>query len=378
MAMRTTRGLCAAFVLAATLGVAACGGGGSGNNNSSDKANGSDVARTGSPTDTSATPGYLGSFAPREGLGGTVPKKTIGLVNVIGSNGNAAACQANFEQAAKDLGWEVKTIDAQGDPAKMASGVSTMVTQKVDAIVTVSIEPSVARQGLTAAKSAGIPAISICGALAPPNLYDAVYAPNDNALSATVVRYMIDDLPAGSSVVAQFYDPIAALKRRDVVTKALLKDAGMPIVATHQVDLANGVQDVTKSSMDMLRAHPDAKAIILDQNFEFTPVVNAIKQANMDVKVYGMYGDPDSYKTLREGGPARAFSNSTSQWSGWMAADALLTYFVNKKKIDPLGGYLHPFPMALLTSENVTDSDLEWPDIGPFYLKQWKAEGFKF
>ncbi len=372
--MLRIRGLSAALaVAAASLAVAACGS--SNNTSSSSTASGTPAAGGGT---TSDAPPFMGSFEPRSGRGGPVPKKTIGLVNVIASNGNAAACQANFKKAADALGWTVKTVDAQGDPAKMASGVSTMVTQKVDAIVTVAIEPSVARQGLEAAKAAGIPTISFCGALAPPNLYDAVYAPNDNALAATVVRYMIDDLPAKAKVVAQFYDPIAALKRRDVVSKALLKDAGISIVATHQVDLANGVQDVTKSSMDMLRAHPDASAILLDQNFEFTPVVNAIKRAGLKTKVYGMYGDPDSYKTLRDGGPARAFSNSTSQWSGWVAADQLLGYFVNKEKIDPLAGYQHPFPMALLTAENVGSSDQEWPDIGPFYLSQWKAEGYKF
>jgi ribose transport system substrate-binding protein len=379
--MRATRWWCAAVALLASVGMAACGGNNNDDNDNSGSGGGTDSAAAATTTgsaDTSEVPGYLGSFEPREGLGGAVPKKTIGLVNVIGSNGNAANCQANFKKAAKDLGWTVKVVDAAGDPAKMASGVNAMVTQKVDALVTVAIEPAVARQGLTAAKEAGIPTISFCGALAPPNLYDAVYAPNDNALAATVVRYMIDDLPPNAKVVAQFYDPINALKRRDVVTRALLKEAGIQIVASHQVDLANGVQDVTKSSMDMLRAHPEAQAIVLDQNFEFTPVVNAIKQAGLKTKVYGMYGDPDSYKTLRAGGPARAFSDSTSQWSGWVTADALLKYFVNKKKIDPLGGYAHPFPMSLNTSENLGKSNLQFPDIGPFYLDQWKKEGYEF
>lgn len=377
MSIRKRTRVGAALVVATAIGVAGCGG----STKTVTEKSGGGTSNQDAPSTvaaTSAVPGYLGSFDPVSGLGGDVVKKTIGLVNVIGSNGNAAACQKNFTTAAKALGWTVKTVDAAGDPAKMASGVSTMVTQKVDAIVTVSIEPAVARQGLTAAKSAGIPAISICGALSPPNLYDAVYAPNDNALAATITRYMVDDLPAKAPIVAQFYDPINALKRRDDVSKAILKSTGNPIVASHQVDLANGVQDVTKSSMDMLRAHPEAKGILLDQNFELTPVANAIKQAGLKVKVYGMYGDPDSYDSVRAGGPARAFSDSTSQWSGWMAADALLKFFVNKTKVDPLGGYLHPFPMSLVTHENVGKTDLNFPDIGPFYIKQWKAEGYKF
>jgi ribose transport system substrate-binding protein len=325
----------------------------------------------------------LGSFAPEKGLGGKVPHETIGLVNVQGTSPSAQACQAQFEAAAKTLGWTVKASDAQGDPAKMAADVSAMVTQHVNAVVTVAIESSAAQQGLTEAKAQHIPAVSFCGAItnngAP--LYAADFAPNDASVAATVTRFMIDQMDSKGSVVAQFYSPIDALARRDAVAEAMIKQAGMTVAATHQVDFTNPVQDTQQSTLAMLRANPDAKAVLVDQDFEFPAAVQAVKQANMSgVKVYGMYGGDPAFQSLRQGGPAAAISESNADASGWVVADQLLKLFANKKPIDPLAGYQHGFPVTLVTAGNVPsgpEANL-FPDYGPLYTAQWKAEGYKF
>jgi ABC-type sugar transport system substrate-binding protein len=328
-------------------------------------------------------PEDLGSWAPQSGLGGTVPKETIGFVNVQDSSPAAAACQAQFLDAAKALGWTVHVANAAGNPADMASDVSAMVTAHSNAIVTVAIEPSAAEAGLTAAKAAGIPAITFCGAVtnngAP--LYAADYAPNDAALAATVTRYLIDYMGGKGDVVAQFYSPINALARRDAVAEAMLKQAGMKVVASHQVDLANPVEDTVTSTEAMLRANPSAKAVLVDQDFEFPAAVQAIKESGLTgVHVFGMYGGDPAFASLRAGGAAAAIAESNPEASGWTVADALLKYFVNKKPIDPLAGYDHPYPITLVTAGNVPpgpEANL-FPDYGPFYLAQWKAEGYKF
>jgi ABC-type sugar transport system substrate-binding protein len=373
--MRKSASLLVVAVVLAALVVAGCGGGKKKKNPSTTGGTPTVAVQTAA----AAAPAYLGNFDPTPGLGGQVPKKTIGFVNVLGTSPSAQLCQAEFERAAKSLGWTVKTADAAGDPAKMASDVNAMVTSNADAVVTLAIEASAAQQGLQAAKAKGIPAVSFCGALTPSPLYAGVYAPNDNALAALTVRYMIDDLPPKSSVVAQFFSPILALARRDLVAKSMLADAGMKVVASHQVDFTNPVADTVSSTLTMLRAHPEVKAIVIDQDFEFAPVVQAIKQNNLNVKVYGMYGGADALNALRAGGPARALSQSTPQSSAWTVADQLLKYFVNKKKIDPLALYDHPYPVTLITSNNVPKSnDSPFPDYGPLFQAQWKAEGYKF
>ncbi len=331
---------------------------------------------------SSQAPESLGSFAAQKGLGGKVPHETIGLVNVQGTSPAAQACQAQFMAAAKVLGWTVKTADAQGDPSKEAADVSAMVTQHVNALVTVSIESSAAQQGLAQAKAQHIPALTFCGAVtnngAP--LYAGNFAPNDAAIAATVTRYMIDEMGGKGSVVTQFYSPINALARRDAVAEAMIKQAGMTIAASHQVNFTNPVQDTQQSTLEMLRAHPSAKAVLVDQDFEFPAAVQAVKNANMPgVKVYGMYGGDPAFQSLRQGGSAAAIAESDPEASGWVVADQLLKYFVNHKPIDPLAGYDHPFPVTLVTAGNVPpgpEANL-FPDYGPLYQAQWKAEGYK-
>jgi ribose transport system substrate-binding protein len=385
-----TSGLIAVAFVAIALVVAGCGGGGkksSSSSSTSTSANANSGGGQSSSTVTvqqsaSAVPEYLGSFAPQSGLGGKIPHKTIGFVNVLGTSANAQACQAEFLQAAHAVGWTVHATDAQGDPAKMAADVSAAVTAHDDAVVTIAIEQSAAAQGLAAAKAAGIPTISICGAItnngAP--LYSANYAPNDAAVAALTTRYMIDDLGGKGDVVAQFYSPINALARRDAVAEAMLAQAGMKVVASHQVDFGNPIQDTMQSTTTMLRAHPEAKAVLVDQDFEFQTAVQAIKNAGLNVKVYGMYGEDPAFAALRAGGPARAFSQSPSQDSAWTAVDQLVKYFVNHKPIDPMAEYDHPYPITLVTANNVPAGNYAnlFPDYGPFYEAQWKAEGYQF
>lgn len=370
--------------IAAAVSLGACGGGGK---KSSTAANNTSSSSTESvpvvaQQSASTAPEYLGSFAPQSGLGGKVPNKTIGFVNVQGTSANADACQAEFLRAAHAVGWTVHTADAQGDPAKMAADVSAAVTARSDAVVTIAIEQSAAAQGLAAAKAAGIPTIDICGAITNNGvpLYTASYAPNDAAVSALTTRYMIDDLGGKGDVVAQFYSPINALARRDAVAQAMLTQAGMKVVASHQVDFTNPIQDTMQSTITMLRAHPEAKAVLVDQDFELPAAAQAIKNAGLNVKVYGMYGEDPAFAALRAGGPARAFSQSPSQYSAWTAVDQLLKYFVNHKKIDPLAGYDHPYPITLVTAANVPSGNYAnlFPDFGPLYEAQWKAEGYQF
>jgi ribose transport system substrate-binding protein len=331
---------------------------------------------------SSSAPESLGSFAPQPGLGGKVPHETIGLVNVQGTSPAAQACQAAVVAAAKVLGWTVKTADAQGQPSLMASDTSAMVASNVNALVTVSIEQAQAQQGLEAAKAKHIPALSFCGALTDSPLYQAVYAPDDSAISAEVTQYLIDSLGSKGSIVAQFYPPIGALDRRDTVAMAMLKAAGIKIAAVHEVNFANPVADTISSTEAMLRANPSATAVLVDQDFEFPAAIQAVKQAGLagKVKVFGMYGGDPAFAALRQGGPAAAISESEPEASGWTVVDQLLKYFVNHKPIDPLAGYDHPYPVTLVTAGNVPsgpEANL-FPSYGPLYEAQWKAEGYKF
>jgi ABC-type sugar transport system substrate-binding protein len=309
------------------------------------------------------------------------PKLTIGFLQILGASQAAQSNQTQFERAAKLLGWKVNVVDAQGDPAKMAAGIQSFVTQKVNAIVTIAVAPAAAQQALLAAKKANIPAITIAGPNPDPlHLYAAEIAPNDSALGAILAQYMCDTLPAKSKIVAQYFPPLEALLRRDNVAKAIFAQCGIQVVASHQVDFANAVQDATKSTLDMLRANPDAAAVFADQDFEFVPAQNAIRQlGRKNVKVYGYLAGPQNLAAIQGGGTAAAIADADYTPCAWIAADQLLQYFGPKHKpIDAQAEYnITALKETLLTPLNAPKGKaMAYADPQAFFVPRWKALGF--
>jgi len=320
------------------------------------------------------------SGAPRTQLA-PPPKITVGFLNILGASPAAQRLEAQFRRAASALGWKVNVVDAQGDPAKMASGIQSFVTQKVDAIVTIAVAPSAAQQALAAAKKAKIPAITIGSPNPDPqHLYAAEISPNDSALGAITAQYLCDTLGRGAKVVAQFFPPLDALARRDAVAKAVFAHCGVTVVASHQVDFANGVQDATKSTLDMLRAHPEATGVFADQDFEFAAADNAIKQLGRTnkVKVFGFLAGAETLAEMRKGAPAAGLSDAAYNNCSWIAADQLLQYFGKKKPIDPNAQYdVVSIPTALITPANIPKGDeYPYPDPAKTFLPRWRALGF--
>ena len=313
----------------------------------------------------------------------TPPKLTIGFLNILGASPATGRMQKQFQKAADMLGWKVKVIDAQGDPAKMSSGIQSFVTQKVSAILTIAVAPAAAHQALAAAKKAHIPAIVIGSPNPDPDhLYAAQISPNDSALGAINAQFLCDTLGSGAKIIAQEFSALDALVRRDTVAEALFKHCGVKIVATHQVDMANAVSDATKSTLNMLRANPGVKGVYADQDFEFAAAVNAIKQLGLQkkVKVFGFLAGAETLATLRKGGPAAGLADAAYNDISWIAANQFLMYFGEHKKIDPNAQYNDMYiPTALITAANVpkVGDEYPYPDPAKTFVPRWKKLGYK-
>src|SRR5687768_12949354 len=69
-------------------------------------------------------------------------KKTIGIMGPVDAAEIIKLANDATERAAEALGWEVVRVDPGGDPAKMASGMTSLVNRNVDAIVLTTMEPA--------------------------------------------------------------------------------------------------------------------------------------------------------------------------------------------------------------------------------------------
>ena len=378
----------AVFVVIAAFAVG-CGGG-------DDDGGGDTSGSTSSAPSTQASAESAGdgntpqAGAAQEGVGGQVPSdKTIGFLNIQGTAPAAQRLQAAFEAGAAKWGWKVNVVDAQGDPAKMASGVQTFVNQKVDAIVTISVQPAAAQQALQAAKDAGIPAIDIGGPVSDPDgLYAAQFVPNDYGLAAELFSFIINDLNGEGDLVAidQNQQAVPALIARAKLVEPLFGDTKIKVVANAEADFKNPVQSAVQAAQDLLSANPNAKGIITYQDYQFGPVSQALKNSTKfkDVKVYGFYAGEDTLQALRDpDSPARAVADSPVSDSAWVAVDALVRYFTNDTEPTSVSQWLRPYPLTLISDENVNinvPSDAKeypFPSAEEYYAKLWESQGFE-
>jgi ribose transport system substrate-binding protein len=86
---------------------------------------------------------------------------TIGWVNPLGANEGLAALTKALQFETDKLGGKVVALDAQGQPDLQVSQIEQLIARKVDAIITVPLDPKALDPVLRRAKEANIPTIAI-------------------------------------------------------------------------------------------------------------------------------------------------------------------------------------------------------------------------
>jgi ribose transport system substrate-binding protein len=158
-----------ALVLLA-LGLSACGGGSGSSSTVAEGTEGGEATKevaetTESPSssiDAEVAALYKGDFDPPP----TAGPKAVGGKNVwyISCGQLFAACQEQtkgFEEAARELGWNLTVQDGKADPSTAAGLIRQGVAANVDAIGISGFDCPNIKGALEEAKSAGIPVVSI-------------------------------------------------------------------------------------------------------------------------------------------------------------------------------------------------------------------------
>lgn len=303
---------------------------------------------------------------------------TIGFVEITEAAPVVLEVQEELKRGAELLGWEVKVANANGDPAQMASGVSAMVNQGVDAIVTLAIQPAQAAQGLKAAKAKGIPTI-ILGAPAvdPEGLYDAGYAPDDAKLATMVAEQMVEDMGNQGEILQFDASGQPAIEKRSEALAEVLEGSGVTVGQKHETDLANGVQDTQSTISTALRANPAITAVWASQDFAYAPAVKTIlSQGLRDAGVYSIYLTKEAFPILRAGEVPTAIADSPLRYVAWYAMDSLVNRLVLDEDDWVTDTSVHELPYVLVTPDNVPDEDAyPYEEFEPFFADRWEKAG---
>lgn len=312
------------------------------------------------------------------GDGLNTEKRTIGFVEITEAAPVVIETVNEFKKGAEMLGWEVKVVNANGDPAQMAAGVSAMVNQNVDAIVTMAIPPSAAAQGLNQAKAKGIPAIEIGAPVTDPEgLYAATYAPDDKKMATMVAEQMVKDLGGTGKLLELKASAQDAIALRAEALREVIEGTDIEIVAEHETDLSNPIQDTQSAVSNALRANPEINAVWAPQDFEFVPAVTTITTQKLNgAGVYSTYLNTPSFELLRKNEVPMAIADSPLRFVSWYALDALVNKFILEKDDWITDASVYELPYVLVTPENVPDEDA-WPyeEFAPFFADRWTEAG---
>jgi ABC-type sugar transport system substrate-binding protein len=304
-------------------------------------------------------------------------QRTIGILDVNASDPAAAQLEKSAIDATKTLGWKTVSVDAAGNPSKMAAGMKQLLVQKVDAILLDAVDPAAVTDGLREAKDRGVPVVLYGGQGTPSDLIAASIAPDDFTLASMATNYLVNAIGNKGKVAVMATDALTFSRNRTNLLKADL--AGYPdiqLVDVHQVDYANYVNDVQTAVSALLKQNSDLSAIVTTVSPYATPVINALKRAGVDIPVIGFYDTPSNLDLIRSGGLTAVAATSFPQ-NAYQAVDALAQYLGRKTPIDGASQFLLPLRYTLVDSTNIDSASTTagaGVDFKQFYERRWSDE----
>jgi len=273
-------------------------------------------------------------------------------------------------EAAEAIGWDVRLVDAQGDPSKAATGMRSLVQQGVDAIVDAAVEPSIIAQGLTEAREAGIPVVGLSLGSAPEGIV-ADFAHDDQGNTALIDDELARLVPRGSDVAATRFLGLQATEKRYEQFRLDAEKYGWNVVAVHDLTPPDFGTDAQTWTQSMLTANPGVAGVWTGSDPAAAGVARGIAAVRSDAIVVGFNGDMDALAAIRSGGPFKATVAAGLEEGAWGAVDVLLQVLAG----EPVeSGQQIGLPGAIVTEENVPAEGEGYFNVsGEDYVKKYTA-----
>jgi ribose transport system substrate-binding protein len=215
------------------------------------------AAGCGSDDDSGSSADGAGSTSGAE----TTDKGVIGFSPPIASAEFFQGVEYGLKEAAKQLGYSVKTLDANLSPDKQVSDLGTFVSLKPAAVVSWTLNPDAAEGAYQRLKSADIPVVGM-GSESPSfatTVWVATSPPEGCDAMREEAEYIAERIPGGEVLIVGGPPvPTLELQVKCMVDEA--KAAGL-VVADKQDNVKNTAAAAQSIVQDMLTANPDARAV---------------------------------------------------------------------------------------------------------------------
>jgi ribose transport system substrate-binding protein len=227
----------------------------------------------------------------------------------VNDSGNARTINGATARA-KELGWEVITIDAHGNADEANAAIQNLATRGCKVIIDLVFPVTSLGMGLRSAQQAGAVVgtwgggMDAGGIVATTNGSGGLYA-------EPIVAQMVKDLGGKGSILALTYHTGQVAREREEVLDRVLKDYPNIKVTKNEVRIPGYTQDGMDFARAWLAAHPKGSeplAIWGSWDDPALGAISAMKQMDRnDVLVYGQNGNVDAVIAVE---------------SGWMTATA--------------------------------------------------------
>jgi ABC-type sugar transport system substrate-binding protein len=370
----------AALVVTAAVVVAGCGSSSSHSSSGGSKATSSTPASTGTST-SSATSSVAADFTKYqtptglEGLpkiGKPIPTgKTIDFV--ICGPAECVPPATDFTQAAKLLGWTVKTINGGIDPASNQAAMAQTVRDHPSAVIFEGLDSAVFQPQLAQLKAAHIPIIAwqtTDKTVIPTNL--TIPGPSHYALVTKMMAVAAMQAANGKPNIGFIAVPAFPIYANtiDPQFKAAMKAlcASCPV---HEYDMpvTSLGKDATARAVNFVRANPGINVLIMDQDSVSLGLQAQLASAGLsNVKDIGLYPSAANLPNLTSGAEFALIPDPYLEMA-YLDADALARIFTGQS---PAPDIATTAPAAIWTKSNVP-STTELKATLPSYLATFKA-----
>lgn len=223
---------------------------------------------------------------------------TIGFSISTLNNPFFVSVKDGVEAKAKELGVNVKIVDAQNDPAKQANDVADLLQQGVSVLLVNPVDSAAISTSVEAANKANIPVIALDRSADKGTIASLVASDNVKG-GEMAAEYIIKKLGEGVKVAELEGIPGASATRERGEGFHKVADQKLSVVAKQSADF-----DRTKGltvSENMLQANPDIQAIFAQNDEMALGAIEASKSAGKQIFIVGFDGTDDGLKAVEAG-----------------------------------------------------------------------------
>ncbi|OCA85914.1 D-ribose ABC transporter substrate-binding protein [Bacillus sp. FJAT-27225] len=266
----------------------------------------------------------------------------IGLSVSTLNNPFFVSLKDGVEKEAKELGVEVRVVDAQNDSAKQINDVEDLIQQGVDLLLINPTDSAAISTAVESANAIGIPVVTLDRS-AEKGKVETLVASDNIKGGEMAAEYIVEKLGENAKVAELEGVPGASATRERGKGFHNIADEKLDVVAKQSADF-----DRTKGLTvmeNLLQANPDIQAVFAHNDEMALGAIEAINSSGKDIMVLGFDGNDDALNAIKAGNMEATVAQQP-ELMGKLAVEAGIDVVQGKKIEENI-----PAPLKLVVKE---------------------------